>query len=143
MSDEIKYPKILPKDDPNIVALIRLEHENQGHAGTYHEFKATHFCIFRHKRHFCLDSCKFFISRSNQSFKSQYFAACLAKWRDVQISVAKSAPYDGRILVAWSVEYRHTGLIGTAGANRDSNLKNDSQCDFLKPVNFFLFLSSL
>ena len=32
MSDEIKYPKILPKDDPNIEALIRLEHENQGHA---------------------------------------------------------------------------------------------------------------
>ena len=38
--------------------------------------------------------------------------------------------------------YRHTGLIGTAGANRDSNLKNGSQCDISNPVNFFLFLSS-
>ena len=39
-------------------------------------------------------------------------------------------------------KYHHTGLIGTAGANRDSNLKNSSQCDNLNPVNFFLFLSS-
>ena len=32
ISYDTKYPKILPKDDPNIEALIRLEHENQGHA---------------------------------------------------------------------------------------------------------------
>ena len=42
-----------------------------------------------------------------------------------------------RYFVKFVWKYRHTGLIGTAGANRDSNLKNDSQCDISNPVNFF------
>ena len=36
LSFDYKYPKILPKDEKNVEALIREEHKNQGHAGTNH-----------------------------------------------------------------------------------------------------------
>ena len=38
ISYDMKYPKILPRDDVNIAALIRAEHVKQGHAGTNHVF---------------------------------------------------------------------------------------------------------
>ena len=38
LSYDLKYPKILPKDNEHITALIREEHERQGHAGTNHTF---------------------------------------------------------------------------------------------------------
>ena len=37
---DLKYPKILPKDDTNVVALIREEHQNQGHAGPNQVFSS-------------------------------------------------------------------------------------------------------
>ena len=46
------------------------------------------------------------------------------------------------VIGVMSITYCHTGLIGTAGPNRDSNLKNGSQCYISNPVNFLLFLSS-